>query len=385
MVRSSASRPRRAWARAGWWRKPSAWRRGRASPCYGGACESSGTNTAYLVWKPIWQAFFDVDPAAPLRRQLRNLEGEIEDRAPDRLQALPVLGTLLDLPIEDNDFTRTLEPKERHNVLTAILEDCLKAAAQEEPILFVLEDVHWIDPLSHELVDTLARVSLNLPVCFILAYRPPDAARLQATPIETLPQFSQITLHDLTAADAGQLIRAKLAQLFPERGGGLPAALVEQLTAKAQGNPFFLEELLNYLHDRGINPYDAQALGSLELPNSLHTLVLSRIDQLSESQKVTLKVASIIGRLFPFAWLQGYYPALGAADAVKGDLSELARLDLAPLDTPEPELAYLFKHVVTQEVAYESLAYATRAQLHEQLAQYLETQDRGDRATVSPY
>ena len=170
------------------------------------------------------------------------------------------------------------------------------------------------------------------------------------------------------------MIRAKLAQLFPERGGGLPTPLVAQLTAKAQGNPFFLEELLNYLRDRDISPYDQEALKSRELPSSLHTLVLSRMDQLSESQKVTLKVASIIGRLFPFAWLQGYYPPFGASEAVKGDLSELARLDLTPLDTPEPELAYLFKHVVTQEVAYESLAYATRAQLHEQLAQYLETQ-----------
>ena len=195
-----------------------------------------------------------------------------------------------------------------------------------------------------------ARVSVNLPVCFILAYRPPDATRLQAPPVAALPQFSQITLHDLTAADAEQLIRAKLAQLYPERGGGLPTALVTQLTAKAQGNPFYLEELLNYLHDRDISPYDQEALKSLELPNSLHTLVLSRMDQLSESQKVTLKVASIIGRLFPFAWLQGYYPALGAPEAVKGDLSELARLDLTPLDTPEPELAYLFKHIVTQEV-----------------------------------
>ena len=136
-----------------------------------------------------------------------------------------------------------------------------------------------------------------------------------------------------------------------------------------------MEELLNYLHDRGINPYDVQALSALELPSSLHTLVLSRMDQLSESQKVTLKVASIIGRLFPFAWLHGYYPGLGAPEAVKSDLSELARLELTPLDTPEPELAYLFKHIVTQEAAYESLAYATREQLHEQLAQYLETQE----------
>lgn len=79
--------------------------------------------------------------------------------------------------------------------------------------------------------------------------------------------------------------------------------------------------------------------------------------------------------MFPFAWLRGYYPGLGPHEAVKANLDVLARLDITPLDTPEPELTYLFKHIVTQEVAYESLAYATRAQLHEQLAQYLEGQN----------
>src|SRR5215831_4030997 len=90
-------------------------RQGFAS--YGGACESSGTNSAYLVWKPIWQAFFDVDPTAPMQRQMRHLEGEIQDRAPHRLQAIPLLAPLLDVPIDDNDFTLTLEPKDRRNTL----------------------------------------------------------------------------------------------------------------------------------------------------------------------------------------------------------------------------------------------------------------------------
>jgi hypothetical protein len=124
------------------------------------------------------------------------------------------------------------------------------------------------------------------------------------------------------------------------------------------------------LHDRGINPYDARALEQIELPDSLHTLVLSRIDQLSDSQQVTLKVASVIGRLFRFAWLHGYYPALGANEAVMADLAATTHLDLTALDASEPELTYLFKHIVTREVAYESLSYTTRAQLHEQLARY---------------
>ncbi len=341
---------------------------------YGGACESSGTNTPYLVWKPIWQAFFDVDPTAPIRRQIRNLEGEVEERAPFRVSAIPVLSLLLDIPIEDNDFTRILEPKDRRNVLTAILEECLKSSAAEAPLLVVLEDLHWIDAPSHDLLETLARVSANLPVCFVLAYRPPEIVRLQAPRVESLPYFTLVTIDQLTAAEAEQLIRAKLAQLYPARTGPLPQALVTQLTARAEGNPFYIEELLNYLHDRGINPYEAGALSALELPSTLHALILSRIDRLSESEKVTLKTASIIGRLFSQSWLYGYYPALGEVGRVKADLANLALLDLTPLDTPEPDLAYLFKHIVTREVAYESLTYAMRAQLHEQLAQFIETQ-----------
>jgi adenylate cyclase len=339
---------------------------------YGGACQSSGTNTPYLVWQPIWQAFFDLDPEMPQRKQIRLLEGELEDRVPDRVDSLPLLALVLDLPLPDNEFTRTLDPKDRKSALEVLLEDCFKSAAAETPLLIVLEDLHWIDPLSFDLLETLARVSENRPICFVLAYRPSEPIRSQTQRVERLPHFTKLELKDLTASDAEQLIRAKLAQLFPERTGALPRGLVGELFSKAQGNPFFIEELLNYLHDRGLNPYDAHSLRDLELPASLQTLILSRIDQLTEPLKVTLKVASVIGRVFLFSWLHGYYPTLGEEGTVKNHLTELSRLDLTPLDTPDPELAYLFKHIVTQEVAYESLSYSTRAQLHQHLAQYLE-------------
>lgn len=338
---------------------------------YGGACESSGTNTAYLVWRPIWQAFFNIDSAAPVRRQIRNLEGEVEDYVPTKIQTLPVLSPLLDLPIEDNDFTRTLAPEVRRDVLTVLLENCLKIAAHEEPLLLVLEDIHWIDPLSYDLLEKLARVCANLPICFILAYRPPEIARLQMQGMETLPHFTKLELQHLTTAESEQLVRAKLALLFPERTTSLPKAVIAELINRAEGNPFFIEELLNYLRDRGLNPFEVP-VQSLELPSSLHVLILSRIDQLMESQKITLKTASIIGRLFNLDWLLGYYPQLGEADQVKADLAELCRLDLTPLDTPEPNLAYIFKHIVTHQVAYESMAYDMRLRLHEQLARFIE-------------
>jgi adenylate cyclase len=338
---------------------------------FGGACQSDGIHTPYLAWKSIWGAFFEVDPDSPLKKQMRNIEGEIEDRTPDRVEAMPLLNVVLDLNIAENEFTKNLEPKIRQSALHALLEDCLKAQAADEPTLIVIEDLHWIDALSHDLLEGLARALANYMVCFVLAYRPPELQRLQAPRLETLQQFTRIELRELTAAEAESAVRAKLLQLYPARSGVLPEGLVDALMRRAQGNPFYLEELLNYVRDRGLDPSDIQ---NIELPDSLHTLILSRIDQLSEHEKTTLRAASIVGRSFRANWLTGYYPELGSFPQVKAALDELHKLDITPLDSPEPELAYLFKHIVTHEVTYESLPFATRATLHEQLARYLEDQ-----------
>jgi adenylate cyclase len=350
---------------------------------FGGACQSYGTNTPYLVWGPIWRAFFGLDPELPARRQIRALEGLIADWAPDRIAALPLLGQLLNVPLQENDFTRTLEPQFRKSALHALLLDCLTAAAREAQaegsgLLLVLEDLHWIDALSHELLEEIGRATQDLPILLLLAYRPPELLRLQTPRVESLLHFTRVELAPLTDAEAEQAIRAKLAQLLPERKGAATPTLIARIMAKAQGNPFYAEELLNYLRDRGIDTHDTAAIERLDLPSSLHTLILSRIDQLSARQQATLKLASVIGRLFRFAHLHGAYPILGAPEPLRADLDELARLELTPLDTPEPELAYLFKHIVTQEVAYESLTAQARASLHEQLAAYMEQQAGDD-------
>jgi adenylate cyclase len=340
---------------------------------YGSACQSDGINKPYLAWKSIWSAFFDVDLSAPLRRQIRNLEGEIEDRAPNRVQAIPLLNPMLDFEIPENDFTRNLEPQYRKSALHALFEDCLRAASNEEPLLIVVDDLQWIDALSHDLLEEMAKALADCPIVFVVAYRPPQLLLLQSPRLEGLPRFTRIELHELSRSEAEQVVRAKLAQLYPARTGGIPGELVDNLMARAQGNPFYLEELLNYLRDRGLDPLDASVLEKIELPESLHTLVHSRLDQLSEREKTTLRAASIIGRLFRAMWLAGYYPALGELSRVKVDLDKLAEMDITPLDS-EPELAYLFKHIVTHEVTYESLSFALRAQLHEALAQFLEKQ-----------
>nr|MBA3533973.1 AAA family ATPase [Ardenticatenales bacterium] len=351
--------------------------RARGLDGYGGECQSYGLNSPYLVWQPIWRSLFNLDASASLTEQEALLSQALEAIDPTLLPRLPLLGPVLGLPLADNDLTRQLDAKLRKGSREALLVDVLRAKAEiaarrGRALLLVLEDTHWLDPLSHDLLEVIGHASLTMPLLLLLAYRPPEVARLQAPHVARLPHFSEIRLGMLPAPEMTQLLENKLVQLFPPAGRPAPTRLVEQLLVRAEGLPFYAEELLNYLHDQALDPWDSQVLEQLELPSSLHSLVLSRIDQLTESQKVAIKVASVIGRVFSFHWLLGYYPNLGTRAQVHTDLEELRRLDLTPLEQPEPELTYLFKHSVTQEVSYESLPYQRRAVLHEQLATYLE-------------
>jgi class 3 adenylate cyclase/tetratricopeptide (TPR) repeat protein len=349
-------------------------------PIYLGECQSYGDNIPYLVWLPIWFAFLGINPTDSLAQQMETLQTQVARLAPERQEGLPLLGVALGLPVAENEFTLSLDAKGRRSALEALLLACMQSrarqvAAEGNALVFVFEDLHWIDPISHDLLEGLGRAIVQLPVLIIIAYRPPEQTRLQKPRLTALPHFTAVPLTELPAPEAEQLTRHKLKQLFAARATAVPPTLINQIIERAQGNPFYVEELVNYLFDRGLNLQDAAALENLDLPTSLHSLILSRIDQLNEDQKLTLRIASIIGRLFRFGWLLGYYPELGTADQVRAHLLELERLDLTPVDQPEPELVYMFKHIVTQEVTYTSLPYATRALLHEQLAQYIEKLD----------
>ena len=256
-------------------------------------------------------------------------------------------------------------------LLESLLVDCLRKQARAMPLLLVLEDCHWLDPLSHDLLEVIGRAIADLPVLIVLAYRPSQPDRVLAPRVHQLLYFKEISLTDLPPEEIEQLVAFKLGQLYGE-AATLPKALIEKISLRAEGNPFYIEEFLNYLHDRDIDPQQPEALAQIDLPDSLYSLILSRMDQLTENQKTILKVASVIGRLFRAAMLWGVYNQFGGQERVQKDLDALSALDLTPLDTPEPELAYLFKHILTQEVAYETLSFATRALLHDQIGQYIE-------------
>ena len=334
-----------------------------------GECQSYGRNTSYFVWRDVWSALFELDRNAPEDAQVRHLEDVLAAIDPALVARAPLLATLLDLPLADNDLTSQFDAKLRKTSLEGLLADALRARAAVEPLVLVLEDCHWLDPLSRDLLDVFARILPSLRVLIVAAYRPGGEGGA-APRLDDLPNFDALPLAELAHGDAIALIRAKLATVG-DRGAERPAALVALVSARAQGNPFYIEELLRFIASRGIDPRDERALSQLDLPESLHSLILSRIDRLAEAPRQTLKVASVVGRVFRSPMLAGAYPDLGPLAAVEERLRELDALDLVKMDGSAAR-TYLFKHVVTRDVAYDSLPFAFRSTLHERVGDYIE-------------
>ena len=336
-----------------------------------GECQSHGTTAGYFVWGEIWRTLFGLDGDAPAGAQIAALKrtlGGIDETLPSRA---PLLDTLLGLPIPDTELTRSFDAKLRKASLENLLVDCLRARASHEPLVLVLEDCHWLDPLSHDLLEAIAHGVGAIPVLLVLVYRP-EAALPQGLGLGALPGIEQVELAVLDDEQMAAVVEAKMSQLLGH-GSEAGSSLRELVVGRAQGNPFYAEELLNYVRDQEVDVADERALRSLALPDSLHSLVLSRIDALTEAPRRTLKVASVVGRVFRAPMLPGVYPELGELGEVRASLASLLGVDLVMRDREEDE-SYLIKHAVTHEVAYESLPYGLRATLHGLVGAYLEQQ-----------
>ncbi len=351
-----------------------------------GDCLSHGANASYLPWHGLLRGLFGIDPAWSPETQVRHLSEQIAAVDEQVLARLPLLEVALNLEIGETELTRSLDARVRKDALETTVIACVRAISGGRregrdgqpamPLLMVIEDCHWIDPLSRDLLEVVARSIIDRPVLVLLAYRPPEAGQRPLN-LARLPYFSELHLREFSLRETEWLIGLKFGYLFGAKGV-LPSSFVERITARSNGNPFYIDQMINYIQDQGISPGDAEALERVRLPASLRALIISRIDRLSEQEQVTIKVASVIGRAFRASWLHAIYPPLGAPEQVHAQLATLSRLDLTALERGEPELEYLFKHVVTQEVAYESLTLATRTMLHEAVARYIEEQQADD-------
>jgi class 3 adenylate cyclase/predicted ATPase len=336
-----------------------------------GACRSHGTTTSYLVWRSIWSDLLKLDTSLPIAKQATELTRRIALLDGGSGQRAPLLGPVVNLPMPDSELTAPLDPQSRDELLRYLLLECLRDRTATAPLLLALDDCHWIDPASYELLEFLGQRIADQPVLLLVIARPPAGDSSPLASLSRLPRFTELRLDELAGVDAELLVSLRLRQRYSADIAIAPE-VVDRITQQGEGNPFYLEELVNYLHSRGIDPGDPNALAVVELPDGLQRLVMARIDRLSEGEKATIKVASVIGRWCRARWIAESYPPAGRPEEIANHLERLHELDLMPLRVAAPEREYQFKHAITQEVAYQSLTFQLREALHERVGLFIE-------------
>jgi class 3 adenylate cyclase/tetratricopeptide (TPR) repeat protein len=332
---------------------------------HSGGGRSQGRSTSYLVWRSIWRELLGVDRDLPISAQ-RSALTERAARYDGSGQRAPLLAAVINVPMAETEFSAQLEPAGREELLRSTLLACLRDHAATGPLILRLEDCHWIDPASLALLEHIVHHIADLPVLVVATSREPMPPKLNGP-----AHVADLRLDQMTRDDAEHLAALR----FRERYGPVVEVAPEvlrQISAQAGGNAFYIEELVSFLHGRGVDPGDPRALAAVQVPDSLQRLVMARIDQLSDDEKATIKVASVIGRRFQPPWITEVYPAAGTTAQVAGHLDHLQALGLTPRVLGEAEPEYEFKHPVTQEAAYQSITYDTRSALHERIGQFIE-------------
>lgn len=339
---------------------------GRGVPVVYGQAEALSRTASYLPWRSIWRELLGVDEERSEAEQIRDLERALHDVDPALVPRAPLLDVVLGLPIPDNDVVTHFDAKLRKTSLESLLADVL-VHLLTRPLVIVLEDVQWADALSLDLLDAVVRRTAGLPVLYLLSCRPDRSEGLR-----TITEWSSAELLRLTELDdvgIGQVVSAKTEQIF---GGGATAsgALLSLVLERSQGNPFYAEELVNYVRRLGLDPSDDDAVGRMEVPDSLNAIVLSRIDAMEERPRQGLKVASILGREFRADAVGEVHGSLGDRSDVLRHL-EACRADDLLVPEDDELVDWLFRHAITREVAYESIPHAVRAPLHERAGDVL--------------
>lgn len=355
-----------------------------------GAGRSIEQQAPYRAWRDIFAYYFgldrlgDADREAVLEERRHQVRRLVEEVAPDQLPRLALLNDILNLNFEETDLTASLDPELRQQSLFLLLVRLLQAWVRERPVILILEDAHWLDSLSWELVVYLARAvaASGDPLLIVLALRPPGP--LGGQYLAMLRDLVDTETIDLPALDPKESVAVAAAGMGVTEP--LPEILADLIRSRAGGNPFYAEELVFALRDQSLlrlEPEDGhtrcivspELSGATQtLPDTVQGLVLARIDRLSPERQLPLKVGAVIGRTFSYQTLRYTLHRHAAIDDVvlRSHLEALAVLDVVPLDTPEPELAYVFEHSITQEVAYQTLLFSQRRRLHQTVAAWYE-------------
>ncbi|HEV2055674.1 MAG TPA: adenylate/guanylate cyclase domain-containing protein [Methylomirabilota bacterium] len=304
---------------------------------------------------------FDRDDAPPER--VAKIEARLVRYGLAQPEAVSLWAAFLSVAVPDQHPPLNLTPqRQKEKTFEAIVAQLLALAA-EQPLLFIVEDLHWADPSTRELVDF---VFGQVPAASILMlmtsrpeFRPPWAHR---------SHFTYLTVNRVTR---------KQTELMVERvtgGKSLPAEVLQQVVAKTDGVPLFVEELTRMvlesglLRDQGDRYELTEALPPLAIPSTLQDSLMARLDRLGTVKEVA-QVGAALGRTFPYELLR----AIASIDdrTLQAALEKLGESDLLHQRGVPPDATYIFKHALIQETAYQSMLMSRRKQLHTRIADTL--------------
>jgi tetratricopeptide (TPR) repeat protein len=315
-----------------------------------GRCLSYGTAMPFLPVQDIVRAkcgITDADPPQEIGKRVRAALERVgmspDDAAPYLLQLLGVK--------EGTEALAAIGPEAIKARIFSTLVQMSVAGSRRRPIIFAVEDLHWIDKTSEEYfttaVEAMAAARIVLMTTYRPGYRPPWIDKSYAT---------QIAVHPLAARDSRSVIDAVMQRAEATE------ALVQAIVGKAEGNPFFLEELTRVLLEQ-------RSATVSTVPETIQGVLLARIDRLPERQKRVLQTAAVLGREFSGRLLRAVWD--GEED-LEPDLTALTRQELLYTRGGAEDASYVFKHALTQDVAYESLLTRSRHALHEAAGRALE-------------
>jgi tetratricopeptide (TPR) repeat protein/energy-coupling factor transporter ATP-binding protein EcfA2 len=321
-----------------------------------GRCIHFGGSMAYLPLLDVLRSYIGIkegDKEIPIRSKMK------ERVDPSFLSPFH---DLLSLPVEDEQYLK-LEPKEKKERIFEALRDLFMKLSQERTLILAIEDLHWIDKTTEEFLDYLMSSLTTSKMLLILVHRPE-----YTHPWGSRSYFNRIGLTQLTPKSSAELVQAIL------EGKNVAPELNDLILSRAAGNPLFMEELTHSLLENGsIQMRDQQYVlartTALEVPDTIQGIIAARMDRLEENLKRIMQVASVIGREFAFRIL---HAISGMRKEVKADLLNLQRLELIYEKSLFPELEYIFKHALIQEVAYNSLLLKRRKEIHERIGKAIE-------------
>ncbi len=347
-----------------------------------GAALAIERSTPYFAWRAIFRQVFRLDASEPLEAQRQKVFDHLAFD-PELNELAPLLDTVLSLDFPPTSKTLEMFGEVRLSQTNSLLVHLLIREVEQAPLQLIVEDCHWLDSASWSLVRAVAE---QIPaVILVLVTRPlSDPLPRDYVPVAALKSTHKLALGPLGSDEAIALVKRRLGVV------NIPDSMATLLHSKAQGNPFFIEELAYSLREtRKILIQDGRCtiapgedLLSLRFPDNVQGVVTSRIDRLAPPEQLTLKVASVIGRTFSKNLLRDISPIEDDKPNLERYLATLNSQSLTMLEAPDPDPAYCFKHVITQEVSYQMMPPAQRKKLHQVVAEWYEQHHGND---LSPF